>query len=265
MPSDFGLLVEKSYAIVARHHVWSPLVLAYKSARYLARSIAWRAQTPEQRFSEIYARQTWKRQGAPGSGDGSSLDYTQSFRGGLEALLAERRIGTLFDAPCGDMTWMRAVQLPAGTTHLGGDIVASLIEAHKQSFDPVIYQFRVFDITRDRFPKADLWLCRDCLFHLSYADIFAALRQFVHSEIPLALITCHTDVQRNWDIQTGEWRCLDLTKAPFHFPAPSFHIEDWVKGHPKRIVGLWTRKEIATALGAGADRERADREEPVPC
>jgi hypothetical protein len=40
MPSDFGLLVEKSYAIVARHHVWSPLVLAYKSARYLARSIA---------------------------------------------------------------------------------------------------------------------------------------------------------------------------------------------------------------------------------
>ena len=41
---------------------------------------------------------------------------------------------------------------------------------------------------------------------------------------------------------------LDLTKAPFHLPAPAFAIEDWVEGHPKRVVGLWTRAEIAAAL-----------------
>lgn len=248
MPADFGLLVEKSYAVVARHHVWSPIVLAYKAARYVRRWIEWRRRTPQQRFSEIYERQVWKHGGAPGSGDGSSLAYTQSFRRGLEALLTERGIKTLFDAPCGDMHWMRTVTLPAGTLYRGGDIVPPLINEHRRAFDPAIYQFHVFDITRDSFPPADLWLCRDCLFHLSYDDIFAALGQFVSSSIPLALITSHTEVQRNWDIDTGEWRCLDLTKAPFHLPAPAFAIEDWVEGHPKRVVGLWTRAEIAAAL-----------------
>jgi hypothetical protein len=65
-------------------------------------------------------------------------------------------------------------------------------------------------------------------------------------KIPFALITNHLDVQCNSDTWTGaHHKLLDLTQAPFNLPSPSFHIEDWVKGHSRRIVGLWSREAIA--------------------
>ena len=241
MVSELGRLVKKSRDVVARHNVWSPLVLSYKFTRYAVRAIAHLMVTRQRQFSKIYENQIWG-----GSGPGSTLAYTKSFRKELECFLGERRIGTLFDAPCGDMKWMRVVELPPYTKYIGGDIVSALIDTHRRAFDPARYQFRVFDITRDNFPTADLWLCRDCLFHFSYRDIFSALRQFARSEIPFALITNHLDVQCNSDTWTGaHHRLLDLTQAPFNLPSPSFHIEDWVKGHSRRIVGLWSREAIA--------------------
>jgi hypothetical protein len=89
------------------------------------RAIAYLTVTPQRRFSKIYQNRIWG-----GSGPGSTLAYTKSFRKELECFLGERRIGTLFDAPCGggDMKWMRVVELPPYTKYIGGDIVSALID-----------------------------------------------------------------------------------------------------------------------------------------
>src|SRR2546430_12323487 len=34
--------------------------------------------------------------------------------------------------------------------------------------------FRVYDITKDEFDPADVWLCKDCIQHLSNRDIMLA-------------------------------------------------------------------------------------------
>ena len=39
-------------------------------------------------------------------------------------------------------------------------------------------QLLLADITRDPLPRADAILCRDCLVHLSFANIAAAVDQF---------------------------------------------------------------------------------------
>ncbi len=38
-------------------------------------------------------------------------------------------------------------------------------------------------------PKADLWLCRDVLFHLPNKDVITVLANFANSEIPYLLTT----------------------------------------------------------------------------
>lgn len=133
--------------------------------------------------------------------------------------------------------------------YVGGDISPSLIERNRERFPD--RKFIRFDITSDKFPKSDLWHCRDCLFHLSYRDIALAFRNFVSSEIPYALITNHAGVIRNVDIDSGGWRYLDLRRPPFHLPPPQLKLTDYRFGDLPRYVGLWSRRQIEQALSAG--------------
>ena len=43
------------------------------------------------------------------SGDGSTLAYTHNLRHELAKFLRAFRVVSMFDAPCGDFNWMRAV------------------------------------------------------------------------------------------------------------------------------------------------------------
>ena len=100
------------------------------------------------------------------------------------------------------------------------DIVPELIDkAQKYSSHQV--QFRVGDIVRSDLPKADLILCRDCLVHLSYKDIFECLHNFRRSGSTYLLTTTFPgQVRRHWNIATGMWRPIDLERPPFNFPKP---------------------------------------------
>ena len=55
-------------------------------------------------------------------------------------------------------------------------------------------RFLAFDIAADVFPDADLWFCRDCLFHLPTPAALAALRGFARSRIGFVMTTTHLNV-----------------------------------------------------------------------
>lgn len=234
-----------------------------KGIRHLSQSLRWalyRRQIERGTldakgiFTFIHRRRIWSECATPGesiSGYGSSLAYTAALRQQLADLLRTLDIGTLFDAPCGDFNWMRFVEFPQGMQYVGADIVDALIDANIRRYADEGRRFLVFDITRDAFPRADVWFCRDCLFHLSYQDIHRALSGFVRSDVPFLLTTTHVNEGGfiNRDIRTGDWRRIDLCAEPFCLPSAVEHeIIDFVQPEPPRKMCLWTREQVAASL-----------------
>ena len=185
------------------------------------------------------------------SGDGSTLAYTHNLRHELAKFLRAFRVTSMFDAPCGDFNWMRAVELPQDFAYLGGDIVAKLIEALNARYATPARKFRAFDIARDAFPDADLWFCRDCLFHLPEDAALAALRGFARSRIGFVMTTTHLNVSGfdNRDIAPGDFRLIDLYKPPYRLPREVlYRIADYVYPYPQRELCVWSRAQVAAAL-----------------
>jgi SAM-dependent methyltransferase len=169
-------------------------------------------------FQKLYRRNLLRNMESV-SGSGSTLEQTGELRSQLPLLLNELGVRSVLDAPCGDFNWMRHVV--AGIEHYTGvDVVPDIIEANQRSYGCPTREFRVADICQDPLPCADLVLCRDCLVHLCFADIFRAIGNFRRSGSRYLLTTTFTGLPGNADIVTGEWRPLNLLLPPFGFPVP---------------------------------------------
>ena len=199
-------------------------------------------------FDEVYRHNYWGSEQSR-SGVGSEIVFTARYRTGLAALVRSLGFRKMFDAPCGDLNWITPLIAEAGIEYVGGDI-SSLVVEDALCRHPEL-DLRVFDITKDSFPEADVWHCRDCLFHLPFEAIRQALLNFACSSIPYALITSHRArlLHRNLDVGFGGFRLLDLQRAPIMFPRPLERIPDFTAGRDfPRYVCLWSRAQIADAL-----------------
>jgi len=240
---------------------WLPTMLrAVRYARFALQARERRRLTRElisapdlqSRFTRIYETNYWGS-AESASGEGSTLAYTARLRAELPALLARYQIRRVFDAPCGDFNWMRELlRTTPLERYTGADIVAPMIESLVRSDGSETTRFLHLDITRGPFPSADLWICRDCLFHLSYADIRRALQAFVASGIPYLLTTTHRNPDGyfiNVDIRSGDFRRIDLFAPPFNLPRDVLcSIDDWHEPEPPRQMCLWTADQVRWAL-----------------
>lgn len=198
------------------------------------------------KFTFVHRMNLW---GNPesASGDGSTMAYTENLRTQLPVLFRKYGVRSVFDAPCGDYHWFRHVARE-GITYIGGDIVAPMAERNQRSFGDDHTSFTCFDITRTPFPDADIWVCRDCMFHLPTADVMRAFENFSASNIPYVLTTSHIDTQENTGLPRKGFRMLNLELSPYEFPPPLESIEDWIPGFPRRIMGLWRREQVRDAM-----------------
>ena len=202
-------------------------------------------------FEHIYDTRYWGDRESV-SGVGSSLAQTENIREELPKLLEKFQIKTLFDAPCGDLHWMREILEKVDVNYIGGDIVPAVVEIASQKNRSSCASFRVFDITEDVFPEADLWLCRDVLFHLANNKIMQALHNFSRSSVEYILLTTHTDqsvVNRN--MVTVDFRQLNMFEAPFNLPAEAVlnRFADFAAPLPPRDMVLLCREDVAAAIG----------------
>ena len=203
-------------------------------------------KTSEERFTQIYKQNLWG-DGNSASGTGSTLEHTKALREELPKLFKHYGIKTIFDAPCGDFHWMKDVLSDSDVEYIGADIVQPMIEQLKKNETTDRVQFHHLDITKSDYPEADLMICRDCLFHLSFKDTLAVLERFVHSEIQFLLTTTHTSetVSRNTDITTGDFRHINLLEQPYCFPKNYLlQIDDWLPPEGRRYMYLWDRGQI---------------------
>ena len=189
-------------------------------------------------------------------GEGSQMDdKTESLRKNLLNFLFKWEIKSIFDSPCGDFWWMRHIDLK-GIDYIGGEIQTSQIKKLQEKFPDK--NFIRFDLTKDRFPDADLWFCRDCLFHFSQSDKMKTLLNFTESRIKYVLMSNHfgwtpEEAQKwgvpvNEDLETGDFKHVNWKYPPWNFEDPLDRIYDNYTGHNSKDMILYTRDQIKKFL-----------------
>ncbi|MFD7158632.1 class I SAM-dependent methyltransferase [Kribbella sp. NPDC059898] len=205
--------------------------------------LRWRVTSREKLFSHVYETAGWAS-GESGSGTGSELRATVDIRRNLPEVLHRLEAQSLLDAPCGDLNWMRQIDLPV-REYYGVDIVPSVIAANQRQFGDEQRQFVVADLTRDELPRADAILCRDCLVHVSFQDAARILDNFRSTGATWLLTNTYPEVEHNRNQFTGRnWRRLNLGRPPFEFPEPVESFPDGGDVDPSRI-GVWPLQELA--------------------
>jgi hypothetical protein len=185
------------------------------------------------------------------SGPGSTLNYTKTLRETLPQVVSALHVKRFIDAPCGDFNWMREVQFPADCTYIGVDVVPEMISRNRLKYGKEKRFFMKLDITSEPLPNGDMVFCRDCLLHLSFADIFSFLDNFVRSESKYLMTTTHRsdDGFLNRDILSGDVRLIDLFAEPFSLTRDVVaRVDDYIAPHPPREMVVWPREAIVDAL-----------------
>lgn len=207
--------------------------------------------TPDERqelFTRIYQNNEWKGR-VSRSGPGSDPEQIASIRKGLSFFLWSRSdLNTILDIPCGDFS-LFGNHLPNFCDYIGGDIVPNIIHGNDKNFlmSPGCKRFRVMDLLTDELPKCDIIICRDCLPHFSYEDIWQALKNVCRTN-PRYLITTTFFAHQNTDIVTGGWRPLNLQAEPFNFPAPEICLSEQCTiadgKFADKSLGVWRLENI---------------------
>jgi hypothetical protein len=202
---------------MASHDSDRPPVLARQ--RFLKDQESFAGLNLAQRFQRIHDTGLWGA-AASTSGLGSEMEATAVLRNELPRLLKKLGVASLLDAPCGDAGWINHAGL--GVRYVGVDIVPSLIERlqARAAAGEISGEYRLADITRDSLPRCDAVLCRDCLVHLSFANIERAVANFRASGAAWLIATTFPEWQTNGDCEDGDWRALNFERQPFQWAPP---------------------------------------------
>ena len=205
-----------------------------------------------ERFAKIYEQGLWKTEESL-SGAGSDLSFTANIREELPALVKRHGFERIVDVGCGDNNWINLIREQLSVEYTGLDIVPSVIAKNRELYADEKTRFEVADAVQDPLPACDLIMARDVIFHLSFADIDGLLENLQRTQFRYLLTTSHmTDAHfTNRDIQTGDFRNIDLFKPPFGFDPAAVveEFEDHPPGfaHPRRMV-LIAKDDVPAVL-----------------
>ena len=220
------------------------IIQRFKKVRY-ERAIS--PESVQDRFANIYRQNIWFSNRQSSSGAGSTLDATRHIRQELPIFLREVGATNLVDLGCGDYNWMKAVDLPCG--YLGLDIVPEVVKKNQELFSSELVEFRVHDAIRDELPSsADVVLCREVLFHLSFEHGRELINRVVDSNARYFLATTSDSVAKNSDIRTGRFRNINLQLEPYEFPAYVHAISDSERVSSDRLLAVWKVDDLRKSL-----------------
>lgn len=196
---------------------------------------------PAQRavFDRIYQDNGWQNDESV-SGAGSTHQATRAIRERLPYVFERRGITSVLDIPCGDYNWWPMMKLLQPLEYIGGDVVFDLIGDNIEKFPQV--DFRVLDVVRDNLPRVDLIFVRDLLGHLSNREVKQALANIRWSGARFLMATTFPDYENSGDIETGQWRPINLDQFWGLPPALEYINEVCMAGDGQftdKSLGLW--------------------------
>ncbi|WP_035722319.1 class I SAM-dependent methyltransferase [Bradyrhizobium sp. ARR65] len=197
----------------------------------------------ESAFSNIYQLDVWRgHQGTSRSGPGSDLLAACEIIEPLKGLLVELECTCLVDIGCGDFNWMQQVVARGTFRYIGCDIVRSIVDANLARHQTERVTFRHLNACEEPIPFGDVIICREVLFHLSLADISRLIRNVKSSPAAYFIATLDTSTWFNSNIQSGDFRHINLLLKPFRFPIPLMAIPDF----EGRTLAVWQVNQIPT-------------------
>lgn len=213
-----------------------------RHARNVFASRDWMQST----FAPFYNENRWGDEESV-SGPGSTLERTAKLRRELPALLDEIGARTLLDAPCGDFNWMKHTPLSL-EQYIGVDVIPELIARNQDLYGNERTRFVLLDLTRDKLPRVDVILCRDCFIHFSNRHVTAAIKNFKRSGSTYLLTNTYPDWNQNQNIRTGDFHYLNLLSSPFNFPPPLKQIDEKLPEERAQFFGkklaLWKLADL---------------------
>lgn len=188
-------------------------------------------------FEEIYNSGIWLNDADQHSlsGKGSEELVAASIRAPLANTLEFLRVERMVDVGCGDWTWFQKMDVTYD--YIGVDIVQSVVDGNQEKYGTSNIHFMHLDAVEEALPSSDVVLCREVIFHLSFADALRLIDNIKKSTKYLIATSCHS-IWFNSNIPTGDFRELNLVMAPFRFPRPSHVIDDGLIAGG-RILGVW--------------------------
>jgi 2-polyprenyl-3-methyl-5-hydroxy-6-metoxy-1,4-benzoquinol methylase len=199
------------------------------------------------KFSTIYNNNYWDNKESL-SGPGSSLKNTKNLRKKLPIIIKKYGIRSIVDAPCGDCNWIQHIIKKSQIKYTGIDIVKKCIDNNKLKFKDKNFSFKQMDITKDKLPRADLFICRDFIFHLSFKDTYKFLLNLKKLKTKYILFSSHTksktEILLNKDIKSGDFRKINLFNTPYNFKEKyEIVINDNCDGVKKYLI-LFKKKDF---------------------
>ena len=204
-----------------------------------------KSEAPEHVFTEIFEKNIWM--GEARSGPGSALRTTEIIREKLAAMLRKLSIETLCDAPCGDGTWIFAMDY-ALKTYVGVDVVKEVVLKNRDAnFAPNRF-FVSGDISEMVLPKVDAIICRDCLVHMPLEMAQKTIANFQATGSKYLITTTFPIRTQNNQARIGSWRPLNLQVAPFGLPDPIYILAERASNpndkYNDKSLGVWLLSDI---------------------
>lgn len=226
-------LIQKRCMSKLKHLIPTRILDWRRKQKYKSQKSRFKSSNYQTSFQTIYKENYWGSEESV-SGQGSTRMATSAIVGSLSDLLHSFQISQILDIPCGDFNWMQHVTFPTDCSYVGCDIVPDLIESNQKNFGNEKVRFEQLDLLSNDLTPVDLIIIRDCWVHFSYTHIYQSLKKVKNSQSTYLLVTTFKDVKLNYDITTGDWRPINLEKAPFNFPKPIVVIEESVPKEYKK-------------------------------
>lgn len=175
--------------------------------------------------------------GGPGSGLGSTPEYTEDYRRFLEGFLKEHQIKSVLDVGCGDWQSTRLINWGDVRYH-GVDVVPVLIERLRKTYGGPNRMFSVINALDPEIPEADLIITKDVMQHLPNRTILSIIPKLTKAAKHILWVNdkAPKDELNNTDIPSAGYRTLDLSRPPFSLSgkivfefkkAPHFKVAFW--------------------------------------
>lgn len=187
-------------------------------------------------FQDIYTNNRWNG-GESLSGPGSETAYASTMVGWLGHVLRELKVVSLLDVGCGDVNWMRMVDL-GEILYTGVDLVPFVLEENRKRMPGRIFIQK--DFTKDSLPWASAVLCRHALQHLSPDNVRKALSNILGMRPNYFLATSYVD--HPWGGYAPDGGYFPYNLAQFGLPAPSGYLVESNQEHPDERLCIWDLK-----------------------
>jgi hypothetical protein len=195
-------------------------------------------------FTKIYKENKWEK----GSGPGSYEKNTIIYRKLLQNYFDDQRFQTIIDFGCGDFQIMKLINVPVDKIYKGIDVVPEVIQQDKKHYAKANIKFYLikdlYEINpQDQILQGDLLIIKDVLMHWSNKKI----QYFIDQILPnykYALIThdIAEDAKLNKNINTGNFRPIDITHPPFNLKNAKMVLE--YEGGGRKRVYFYTNPNL---------------------